>query len=187
MRAARRCGVGSKSPRPSGSTLRWVSARRVRRAYNLQSGDEVIGSIRWRGLFGSLAEAEYRGRTWTFKRGGFLRPRVTIREAGTEENLGVLELAMMGGGVLSLRDGSRFRWERAGFWTQRFNFTDERGTEIVAFKPKHSIVRRAGAIEASPSARRHPAFGLLVTLGWYMFNLIADDDASSAAAAASAG
>jgi hypothetical protein len=161
--------------------LRWVPAKGLKRTYQLHAANEALGCIRWPKLFGSLAEAEYRGRLWTFKRGGFLRPHVTVREGSSGADFAVLDLTWSGSGLLKMRDGTRFRWERLGFWSRRFAFADEVGVELVAFEPTFGLLRRTGAVETDSEIGKMPEFGLLVTLGWYVIMLIADDEAASAA------
>ena len=170
-----------KNTQPGAPSLHWVPAKGLKRTYELHAADETLGCIRWPKLFGSLAEAEYRGSRWTFKRGGFLRPHVTVREGLSEVDLAVLELSWGGSGLMKMRDGARFRWERLGFWGRRFAFTDEVGVELVAFEPTFGLLRRIGAVETRGEIGKTPEFGLLVTLGWYVIMLIADDETARAA------
>ncbi|MFH1110733.1 MAG: hypothetical protein V1790_16280 [Planctomycetota bacterium] len=173
--------AGKKKSQPSTPSFRWVPAKKLKRSYDLHADDEIVGRIRWPKLFGSLADAEYRGSRWTFKRGGFLRPHVTVREGSSEADFAVLELSWGGSGLLKMRDGARFRWERLGFWARRFAFTDEKGTELIGFEPTFGLLRRTGAVETHGEIGKMPEFGLLVTLGWYVIMLITDDEAASAA------
>jgi hypothetical protein len=170
-----------KKTQPGAPSLHWVPAKGLKRAYELHAADGTVGRIRWPKLFGSLAEAEYRGNRWTFKRGGFLRPHVTVRNESSGEDLAVLDLTWGGSGLLKMRDGARFRWERLGFWARRFAFTDEVGVELVAFEPTFGLLRRTGVVDIRPEAAKVPELGMLVTLGWYVIMLIADDEAASAA------
>lgn len=135
----------------------------------------------WTKLFGSLAEAEYDGHHWTFKRGGFLRPHVTVRAQASDEDLAVLDLSWGGSGLLRMRSGARFRWDRIGFWGRRFAFTDEKGVELIGIEPKFGFVRRTATIDISAAAARMPELGLLVALGWYVIMLIIDDEAAGGA------
>jgi hypothetical protein len=170
-----------KKTQPGAPSLHWLPAKGLKRTYELHAANETLGRIRWPKLFGSLAEAECRGSRWTFKRGGFLRPHVTVREGSSEAGLAVLELSWGGSGLLKMRDGARFRWERRGFWARRFAFTDEVGVELVAFEPTFGLLRRTGAVQTHGKIGKMPDFGLLVTLGWNVIMLIADDEAAGAA------
>ena len=83
---------GKKKDQSNATSLRFAPAKGFKRAYELQATNQSLGRIRWTNIFGSLAEADFGARRWTFKRGGFLRPRVTVREASSEEDVAVLEL-----------------------------------------------------------------------------------------------
>jgi len=163
-------------------SLRWVPIKGLKRAYELHADRAMAGRIRWTKLLGSLAEAEYDGQQWTFKRRGFLRPRVTARNPTSDAELAVLELTWGGSGILAVHGGARFRWQRLGFWGRRFAFAGESGLELISFEPKFGFVRRSGAVRTHAKAAKLPEFGLLVTLGWYVLMLLADDEAAINAA-----
>jgi len=138
----------------------------------------VIGRIRWPKMFRSLAEAEFGEDRWTFKRAGFLRPRVTVRMDATAEDAAVLELSFGGGGLLRMRSGRCFRWSRQGFWSHRFVFADDKGVQLVVIEPKLGVLRRSGAAHVHEKAATLQELPLLLLLGWYVTMLIADDDAA---------
>jgi hypothetical protein len=55
--------------------------------------------LRWAKRWGSLATGESADRYWSFKRVGFLRPRITIREAGSDSNVAVFSYQSLKGTV----------------------------------------------------------------------------------------
>jgi hypothetical protein len=132
-------------------------------------------------MLGSLAEAEFGENRWTFKRGGFLRPRVTVRTNTAAEDAAVLELSFGGGGLLRVRSGRCFRWSRQGFWSHRFAFADDKGVELVIIEPKLGLLRRSGAAYVCEKAADLQELPLLLLLGWYVTMLISDDDAAAVA------
>jgi hypothetical protein len=136
-------------------------------------------------MFGSLAEAEFGDDHWTFKRGGFLRPRVTARAEGSAADSDVLELSSGGSGLLRTNSGRCFRLNRQGFWSQRFLFTDANGEELVIIEPKIGLLRRTGAVHVHETASKLRELPLLLLLGWYVTMLISDDDAAVVAACCS--
>ncbi len=71
----------------------------------------------------SLATAETADGTWTFKRVGFLNPRVTIRAAGSPDNLAVYQPKFWGDGTVTFADGAAFRWQPTNFWATEWAFT----------------------------------------------------------------
>ena len=117
-------------------TLQWIPSKGRRCSYDLRAGDRTIGCVSWPKLFGSLAEGAFAEERWTFKRGGFLRPRVTARPQGSVADSAVLELSFSGGGGLKTKSGRHFQLHRQGFWSKRYGIKDERGTENYILEPK---------------------------------------------------
>jgi hypothetical protein len=73
----------------AGGHFAWTQLKATWRAYELQNGDEPIGQLRFEKSCDSLASAELATQIWTFKREGFLNPRVTVRTVNSEANLAV--------------------------------------------------------------------------------------------------
>jgi hypothetical protein len=63
----------------SNGPLVWAQPKALRREYQLKNDDELVGGLRFEKSYGSLATAEVASQDWTFKREGFLHPRVTVR------------------------------------------------------------------------------------------------------------
>jgi hypothetical protein len=63
----------------SNGPLVWSQPKAMRREYQLSNGNELVGWLRFEKFSGSLATAEVASQNWTFKREGFLHPRVTVR------------------------------------------------------------------------------------------------------------
>lgn len=156
----------------------WKSAKRFQRRYELRAGPEVCATLNFASAFGSLAEAEAAEGRWTFKRGGFLRPRVTVRDAATEKELGVFAATWRGEGVLDVHAGPSFQWASQGFWHARWTWADETGRELLHLSPK-SVLRSTAAVELEPAALRARTTGLLAALGWYLIILSAEDSSGA--------
>jgi len=168
----------SRAVHPQAPSFEWVPAKGSKRTYELRCGNQVAGWIRWPKMFGSLAEAQFGERQWTFKRGGFLRPHVTVRLAATGEDAGVLEHSWTGGGMLHMANGRSFPWDRKGLWSHRFAFCDASGSELVVVEPKVGLLRRTGKVQVSQKAEQLPELPVLLLLGWYVTMLMADEDAA---------
>src|SRR5262245_2644107 len=56
--------------------LRWVQTGSLPRGFELRAGKEGLATLRWQKMLGSLAVGESASGAWSFKRGGFLNPRV---------------------------------------------------------------------------------------------------------------
>ncbi|HZN04882.1 MAG TPA: hypothetical protein VFD06_14955 [Candidatus Polarisedimenticolia bacterium] len=171
--------------------LRWTRPRMLERQYELVSGTDVVGGLRWESMFGSLATAETADGTWTFKRAGFVSPRVTVRTLGSDTDLAVLRVGFKGDGLLHGPDRQTYQWQRTSFWRSEWAFATETGRLLVGFDPDFSLLKHAATVKLEPEALQNPDLSLLVTLGWYLMLLLSEEvagvTASTAAAAAAAG
>jgi hypothetical protein len=156
--------------------LTWVQPSALRNEYQLIADDKALASLRWEKAFGSLATAEAADGRWTFKRAGYLRPRVTVRAEGSEADVATLEPGWTGSGVLQLSDGLRYRWANTSFWSGEWAFVSEAGTVLVRFLPGYSRKKR-GTVHVEPEARTLRHLSLLLLLGWYLVVLMAQDTA----------
>jgi hypothetical protein len=171
--------------------LRWTRPSMLTRQYELVSGTEVIGGLRWESMFGSLATAETADGTWTFKRAGFMTPRVTVRAPGSAADLAVLRVGLKGDGLLHGPERRNYQWQRTNFWRSEWAFATETGRLLVGFDPDFSLLKHAATVKIEQEALPIPDLALLVTLGWYLMLLLSEEasavTASAAAAAAAAG
>jgi hypothetical protein len=161
------------------------------RQYELVSGTDVVGGLRWESMFGSLATAETADAAWTFKRAGFMSPRVTVRVPGSDSDLAVLRVGLKGDGLLHGPERRNYQWQRTSFWRSEWAFATETGRLLVGFDPDFSLLKHAATVKLEPEALQVPDLPLLVTLGWYLMLLLSEEaagvTASAAAAAAAAG
>lgn len=172
--------------------LRWTRPSMLTRQYELVSGSEVVGGLKWESMFGSLATAETAEGDWTFKRAGFVSPRVTVRRPGSEEDLAVLRVGFKGDGLLHGPGRTNYQWQRTSFWRPEFAFATETGRLLISFDPDFSLLKHAATVKLEPEALPLEDLPLLVTLGWYLMLLLSEEAAgvtasSTAAATASAG
>jgi hypothetical protein len=168
----------------AGLVLRWVQPSAFKREYELRAGDEVLATLRWQKTFGSLALAASADGTWSFKRSGFLNPKVTVRVPGSEADVAVLKPGWRGEGTLELSAGRRYPWRNASFWRSEWAFTDEAGEALVQFKPEFAFFKHAAEVTVDPRAAPLPDLSLLALLGWYLMVLMSEDAAAGAAVVA---
>ena len=159
--------------------LGWSQPSLLKRQYELRAGDEVIATLRQKG-FGSLALAETAGGSWTLKRSGFLRPKVSVRSE-SETEMAVFKPAWCGTGTLRLADGACYHWQNTSFWRSAWAFADEAGNPLVHFKPEAALWKRSAEMKVEAGARALPDLSLLAVLGWYLMILASDDAAVVAA------
>ena len=161
-----------------GRELKWTQPKLLNKYFELLSGEDLVGSLRWEKSFGSLAAAEASERQWTFKRGGFLRPHVTVREADSTETIALFEANWGGTGSVQYRGGQPIRWVSSGFWRSRWMWLSDSGAEIAAFSSDHKFMKTEGRLEVSAHGAEVPELPLLALLGWYLLILAAEDTAA---------
>lgn len=170
-----------------GEELRWRQPELTKRYYELmpEGGESPLATLEWRSAWGTLATAQTGVGTWTFKRTGFLHPLITVRRAGSEEDLAIFEANWQGSGTLTFAGGGRYAWKSANFWHSQWSWLAADGTELLHFANRQMFVRHEANVEIASAAARLPKRDLLATLGWYLLILSASDSATTAAITAS--
>lgn len=163
----------------AGNTLTWVQEKALKRSYELRFSGEVVAGLRFEKAFGSLATAESVDGTWTFKREGFLKPRVTVRAAGSDANTAIYHQNMSGGGVLEFQDGRRYLWRCTSFWGSEWSFLTSEEHRVLQFKLNPSLFR-SGAQLSILTAEKDVA--MMAMLGWYLMVLTAEETAATSVA-----
>jgi hypothetical protein len=163
----------------AGGELDWVQPARTKQAFELHSGDEVVGTLVWARM--SLAAGETADGSWTFKREGFWHPRVTVRLAGSEDNLALFSPNWGGGGTLDIVGGQQLRFGSANFWHSQWDWLDASDKPLVHFKSRQGLFKLEGQVEIAADASTSPDVPMLVVLGWYLLVLFARDAAASSA------
>lgn len=134
------------------------------------------GRLFFSGRSGSLAKGETQHGEWSFKRQGFLHPRITVRKTGTETDCGSMSLSTDGNGRLTLNSGEEFGLFTSGWLQSHWAF--KRGLfEIVRFSRDGS----SADVEVVSTAVSAETLSILVLLGWYATLLAADEAAGIAA------
>src|ERR1700722_7076511 len=169
-------GISRMSPiidAPNG-ILRW-SGRPARNFVLEAEGDEA-GRLAFSGRSGSLARGMTVHGGGSFKREGFLYPRITVRKTGTDSNCGSLTLSANGNGKLDLASGEEFNFVTGGWLQNHWSF--HRGlAEIVRFSRDGS----SADVEIVNPTVTPETLSILVLLGWYAPLLAADEAAVIAA------
>jgi hypothetical protein len=147
--------------------LAW-QAERGGRAFALRSGDAVAATLAFEKASGSLATARTARGAWTFKRAGFLQPRVTVREAGGELDLAVFVPTWTGSGEVEFRSGTRVHWRSYGFWSREWAFVRGADERLVTFRPEEEAPKLDAVVEVSSAARAMPETDVLLCLGIYL-------------------
>jgi hypothetical protein len=153
--------------------LRW--ARSGKLESQLISEGQIVGTLRWASGRSSLATAESADGAWTFKRAGFLRPRMTIREPGSDSDLAVMPMSWAVEGCLRFADG-RVLFRSSSFWRSDITVSDSRGKKLLVLKPDSRGGGAMGSIQIDKSALEdEPGVPLLAIFGVYLVLMIASE------------
>ena len=164
-----------------GIELLWEQDGLLSRQYELRGKDQVFAGLRWEGSFGSLASATTESGSYTFKRTGFLRPRVTVRPSGADTEVATFQPNWLGHGPLLIQSARQYYWSNAGFWQAAWGFASPDGARLVEFRPRFSVARKITGVEIAPSALANPDVPLLAAFGWYLLVMMAQESGGAAA------
>jgi hypothetical protein len=158
----------------STGSLTWaqVSAKH----HELRSPDDVIATLEFRSVFGTLGTAKSADGCFTFKRIGFWQSHASIRACESDAELAVFRNnTWASGGTLEFADGRKYK-ATTNFWMTRLEFTSDTDENLVRFH-YGGVFRKKADVEISDAARRDPHTHLLVTFGWYLAIMLSRDAA----------
>jgi hypothetical protein len=168
-----------------GTQLRWMQPHALRREFELRSGEDTVAALQFRSAFGSLAAAQTDEGSWTFKRVGFWRSHVTVRESGRDTDLAEFRNdTWTAGGTLALADGRSYR-ANTNFWMTTFQFTNASDQPLVRFTKLGGMLHLSCDVQVEAAGLNLAELPWLVALGLYLIVKMRDDAGGAAAAAAS--
>jgi hypothetical protein len=167
-----------------GQELEWVQPRAMRRAFHLIADGENVASLQFES--GSRATGECAGGKWTFQRTGFLAPKITVREAGSDLDLAVFTPMWMGGGTVAFAAAQRYQFRPDNFWRTEWVFETEDGKVLTTISGRPHLFKMGGVATVAQSAALLPETPVLLLLTWYVRVLMnADAEAAATMAAVS--
>ncbi len=158
----------------------WRHPSAKQRNYELVSGDSVLATLSFAKFLGSLAEAQVGGTAYSLKREGFLRPKITVRKAPFEHNIGVMEMSWRGNGKLEMSNGPRYYFKRVSAWRNQWNILDDNGRVLAEMGMRKRLLHNEANVTVIEKTAKESDLLLLLTLGWYMMLLILQDSAAAA-------
>jgi hypothetical protein len=173
-----------------GLQLYWVQPKTFERQFELRTQNGLFGGVRFETDWGTLATASSATGRWTFKRVGFLNPRVTVREAGANDDRAVYWPKLWrGDGWLEFVKGGRFHWKSTNFWGTEWGFSNVQEELLFVLKPgvekpkMSDLLKTQGVVEIGPQGHGQAELPLLLMLGWYLM-ILREIDATAAATTA---
>ncbi|MGA2590456.1 MAG: hypothetical protein ABSH32_11105 [Bryobacteraceae bacterium] len=170
-----------------GHELEWRQPEILRRIYQLTCNGSEVAILSFESRYGSLATGECGQGKWTFKRTGFLSPRVSIREAGSETDLAIFTPGWTGSGSLAFGSGRRYQLRPTNFWHTEWAFQTEDGNPAVTLSGPHGVFKQGGNAGVAQSAAGSPETPVMLLLIWYLRILMNADAAAGAAVVACSG
>ncbi|MBL0176850.1 MAG: hypothetical protein IPP94_16575 [Ignavibacteria bacterium] len=166
------------------TTLSWVQPKTMERRHELRHGDFLYAVLDFRSALGTLAVVESADGAWSFKRVGFMHPRVSIRVAGSERDVAEFQPKAFGGGIVTFPDGGTCLWKSANFWSTKWCLTDGDSpflefTDGLAGGKLSDIFKTQAMMTMHRSTRFSTSLPMLAGLGMYLLLLQAEDGAGA--------
>ena len=156
------------------NSLKWV--QRSNKEDELISGEDVVCALHWASTWGSLVIAESAEGKWTFKRTGFIHPKITVRESGSDADLYVVDVSWGGEATLIMPEGT-FRWT-PNVWHTNWILRDNDGREVMRVELS-GFVNVSGKLTINQQSISAPKLSMLALLGWYLILNVLSEDSSS--------
>lgn len=151
----------------AGQELIWVRPAMSRPDYELRAAGTVLATLR-----GHLGESEHH--SWTFKREGWFRRRVTVHALDSDVDVGVFRWRWAEGGTLELPDGKTLHFGAAKNSSPlRCEWRETDGTPLVRYQTRPGFDMSEALVEIEQEAAAHSDLPLLVVLGEYLTVLFA--------------
>jgi len=162
----------------AGNDLEWREPER--RLHEVSCNGEVVAALRFEKGWGSLATGECGGSRWTFKRTGFLSPRITVRQVGSETDIAVFTPSWSGCGWVVFNSGRRYQLRPLNFWRSEWAFETEAGTPAITLAGPKGMFKHGGTSQVAREVAALPETPVLLMLMWYV-RLLMNEDAAAAA------
>jgi hypothetical protein len=158
-----------------GKSLDWIQPTRLKHAFELRAGNDLVGTLEWTEGLSSSAKAQSDDGSWLVQRHGFLRPRVTVRTAESTEDAAVFEPSWSGSGDVALKGGQRLRFVPANLWRNEWRLSTADGATPLKMRPDTGLMSSSAKLEIDAGAGSMPELPQLVFLTWAVLVLMEDD------------
>jgi len=170
----------------AGQELEWRQPGALHRVYQLTEDGREIATLRFEKSCGSLATGICGEARWTFKRTGFLSPKISVREAGSETEFAMFTPGWTGSGWVVFGSGRRYHLRHTNFWGTEWAFEGEDGRAAIALSGNHGFFKQGGTATVAQFAVGLPETPVLLMLMWYL-RVLMNEDASAGAVVVACG
>ena len=163
--------------------LIWTQPNAFKEDYELRGEEILVGTLKFRSAFGSLAIAETADGCWTFKRVGFFSTRVSVRACDSETDIASFKNnTWSGGGTLELPNGRTYR-ASTNFWQTKLELISEFDQLVLSYSDIGGFFRRTAMVQIEQNAAQIADLPWMVMLSWYLVVMMQRDSAAAATAA----
>ncbi|HMC30475.1 MAG TPA: hypothetical protein VKL99_06535 [Candidatus Angelobacter sp.] len=163
--------------------LTWVKSK-IKGRYELTASGPILGSLQRVGFWKSVAQAEFKGKTWSFQRSGIARTAI-LEEPGARP-VAKFKANWLGGGTLVFNDGECFQLTAKGFCRPVWSWVNHQGMKLLEVVPHHKTVRVTGTPGTDAWNSAQSKLPVLIMFSWHQILQTNDDAAAVAAISAAA-
>jgi hypothetical protein len=160
-------------------TLRWTQPKALVRHHELRSDQNLLATLTWPKPLRSLAEAVTADGRYTLKRGGFLRPFVSIRDVAFDNEIAALKIGLLGHGTLEFANGRRITVLSTRFWSYDWELIDEGGQLLCKVKKITKVMTNSADVTVSEGIRKDRDLMVMMIASWYAMVLMSDEAAAA--------
>jgi len=164
------------------TNLKWVQTGNLETQLQVADGSSVA-SLAWAKRGGTLATGASADGSWTLKRVGFWRPRVTVRESGTDIDFASYVMNWSANGVIEIpSEGQVYSFRRSSMWKSEWVLS-QGDQKILTIFPDFGWKKIGAEIEIERSVFSSVRnLSLMAIITWYVIILMTYDEAGSSAA-----
>jgi len=171
-----------KKKQQSRPALEWRESRTAGRQDELYAAGQIVATLRWEGLFSTLATGTARTEQWTFERPRLLSRDVEVWVAGQDAPVAVFSPGWTEDGKLSYTDGRTLYWRGTNFWRTEWVFCDVHGGPLIRFEDTSGLFKKTTTVGPARAGLSEADRALLALLGRYLIVLQDRDRAAVVAA-----
>jgi hypothetical protein len=160
--------------------LTWTQQSLMKSEYELRFGGDLVATLRFPKMMGTIGVAKSGDGSWTFERIGFWKTKTVVKASGsTVELASYTSNAWKGGGILQLPSGKKLAVWRS-IWKGVFEIRTEEGEPLYQIEQLTSF-RVSASVRINRRALQIPELPWLVLFGFYLFVMARSDAATQAA------
>src|SRR5688572_3669647 len=110
----------------------WTKASWLRREFTLSRGSDPLARLVFGGWCSTDATVEMPGGSWTIRRSGLWKPRVSVHRPGSEWTA---KAHWSGNYDLEPPVEGAFRWRGLSMWKMHYGWTAFDGTPLIRYRP----------------------------------------------------